>query len=230
MDSLKEIFAETQKRVALAAARVGRSSGDIRLIAVSKFQSVEKIANAAAAGQLEFGENYVQEWLRKKEYFLQRGMSELRWHLIGPLQRNKVRFVVGQCELIQSVDRIDLAQEIAKVALEKKLLQDVLMQVRVGNEPTKHGVPLDRASDFLERTGALPGLRVRGMMVLPPLAATEVEARGFLRNSRELFDRLKVSRKDFSILSMGTSHDFEWAIEEGATMVRVGTVIFGSRT
>ena len=230
MESVTKAYSEVQERIARAAARSGRKPNEVRLVAVSKLQSVDKISHAVTLGQMDFGENYVQEWLKKKDELSGAHDFKLRWHLIGPLQRKKVKLVVGQCDLIQSVDRLELAQEISKVAVERGVLQDVLIQIHIGNEATKHGVNPQRSMGVLEQMASLSGIRICGMMVLPPIGANESEARGFLRESRGIFDRLKGVGTDFSILSMGTSHDFEWAIEEGATMVRVGTVIFGGRS
>ncbi|MBX9766691.1 MAG: YggS family pyridoxal phosphate-dependent enzyme [Bdellovibrionales bacterium] len=227
--SLPQSFDAVKIRVAEAAKKSGRQPEDICLVAVSKLQPLEKIETLGGLGQRDFGENYVQEWLEKSQHFSIRKEFVPRWHLIGPLQRNKVKFVVGKCELIQSVDRLSLAEEISEVALEKKCVQDVLIQVRIGDELTKSGADPADALVLALAAEKLKGIRVRGMMVLPPMTEVEAEARLFLKEAKGLFDSWKNQLADFSILSIGTSHDFSWAIEEGSNMVRVGTILFGSR-
>lgn len=221
-----------KRRVAQAARKSGREPGEICLVGVSKLQPLEKIETLLSLGQSDFGENYVQEWLEKSEKLasFSSGEPEVpRWHLIGPLQSNKVKFVVGKCELIQSVDRLSLAEEISKIALQRQCVQDILIQVRIGQEQTKSGVDPGGGLELAGEATKLSGVRVRGMMVLPPMTEVEAEARRYLREAKGLFDSWKVQLSDFSILSIGTSHDFEWAIEEGSNMVRVGTILFGSR-
>lgn len=209
-----------------AVARAGRPDGCVRLVAVSKTQPSTAIALAAAAGQADFGENYAQEAAGKIAEF-----PRLRFHFIGGLQSNKAKLVVGSTCLIHSVDRPRLAQEISALAVGLGRPQEALVQVRIGDEETKSGASLEQALDMVRRP--LPGLRWRGVMCLPPVVTEEATGRGFFRRTQAAFEKLRAAlpdgRESFDELSMGTSHDFTWAIAEGATLVRVGTAIFGAR-
>ncbi|MBX9768995.1 MAG: YggS family pyridoxal phosphate-dependent enzyme [Bdellovibrionales bacterium] len=224
---IKISYEDVKKRIAAAAARSGRHATDIQLVAVSKLQPLEKIQSLIDFGQGHFGENYVQEWMEKSDLLSEK--HTVHWHLIGPLQRNKVKLIVGNCDLIHSVDRWEIAQEISKIALAKKITQPLLVQIKIGGEESKHGVLPEEANTLLSRISRLPGVLLRGMMTLPPLETNEHSSRRSLKEAKALFDRWNKEFKDFDTLSMGTSHDFEWAIEEGSNMVRVGTILFGSR-
>jgi pyridoxal phosphate enzyme (YggS family) len=219
-----------RERIAQASLRAGRSPADVKLLAVSKTHSIELIRAAFHEGQLAFGENYVQEALPKLE-----ALPDAEWHLIGPLQSKKAKQVAGRFKLIHTLDREKLAAEVSKAVVERGLIQDVLIQVRIGDEETKSGVSASEAAPLLERIQELHGLRLRGLMALPPLSEDETVARGYFSELRELAEKLRQTylspqnRSYFTELSMGTSSDFEWAILEGATIVRVGTSIFGGR-
>jgi len=227
-ESIARNLARVQERIADAAARAGRAAADIRLIAVSKTKPIEFIKEAFAAGQRSFGENYAREAVEKAGLF-----PEADWHFIGSLQTNKAKQVIGKFSLIHSVDRAKLAAELAKAAEAAGLVQDVLLQVRVGEEETKHGAEISEAEELIARILEHRGLRLRGLMSLPPLTEDESVARGYFSAVRRAFERWRattgVDRAAFTQLSLGTSSDYEWAILEGATMVRVGTAIFGAR-
>lgn len=213
-------------RVAGAARRAGRDLDDIRLIAVSKRHGIDAIRAAYAAGQRDFGENFAQELERKRDALAD--LQDLRWHFIGGLQRNKARRVVG-CALVQTVDRLPLAEAIARRA-DPARPQEVLVQVNF-DEPQKSGVRPEHLNEVLAAVAALPGLRLKGLMTLPPRGTPEETRRWFAR----LRQLLRAARDALSLppevhhLSMGMSADFEVAVEEGATLVRVGTALFGPR-
>ena len=211
---VKENLAQVVEKIARACAKAGRAPGSVQLIAVSKLQPVALLREAAEAGQRVFGENYAQE-LRDKSGEL----PSVEWHFLGALQTNKVKLVAGRAALIHTCDRLALAQEISKRAPAEG--QRVLLEVNVGREPQKAGVSPDDAPALLEQVRALPGLRCEGLMCIPPEG---VDPRPHFRALRELAARLQLAG-----LSMGMSADYQVAIEEGATLVRVGTAIFGER-
>jgi len=206
--------------VARACARAGRSPDHVLLIAVSKTMDVERVRLAIAAGVAALGENRVQEARGKIEAL---GHS-VPWHLIGSLQTNKARDAARLFDWIHSVDRVELAQELSRRAHAAERILDVLLQVNLGDEPQKGGVAPAEVKRLSETAAGLPGLRVRGLMAIPPAAPTPEATRPHFRVLRQLRDELGLEH-----LSMGMSADYEVAIEEGATMVRVGTAIFGPR-
>jgi len=210
-------LAAVRARIRQAAARAGRDPSSVRLIAVSKTQPVELLREAVQAGQTLFGENYAQE-LREKSQALGAGVE---WHFIGALQTNKAKLVVGRAALIHTCDRLALAQELSKRALAAGLVQPVLLEVNVGREPQKAGVLPEDAAGLVEQVRALEGLRCDGLMCIPPASG---DPRPHFRALRELCATVGLRE-----LSMGMSADFEAAVEEGATLVRVGTAIFGER-
>lgn len=222
-------LAAVHEEIASAALRAGRKPDEVRLVAVTKTKPIEMIDEAVRAGQLVFGENYPQEAARKIEL-----RPSLEWHFIGGLQSNKVKLVAGRTKLIESVDRLKLGEEIARVAQALGVTQDVLVQVHIGEEGTKLGVAPAEGEELVTKLAALEGIRVRGLMSLPPLSDDERVARARfaeLRGHLEAWRRALPAdrRAEFRELSMGTSHDFPWAIAEGATLVRVGTRLFGPR-
>lgn len=202
-----------RERMAAACARAGRSAEAVKLIAVSKTQPLDKLRAALAAGQRAFGENYAQELRAKAE-----ALPGVEWHFLGALQTNKVRLVVGRAGLIHTCDRLALAGEISKRASAE---QRVLLEVNIGREPQKAGALPEDAPVLLEQVLALPRIRCEGLMCIPPAGQ---DPRPHFRALRELAERLQLPQ-----LSMGMSADYEIAIEEGATLVRVGTAIFGER-
>lgn len=210
---VKEGLAEVRARVAAACARAGRDPASVTLVAVSKTKPVELLREAIAAGQRSFGENYAQEF-RDKHIEL----PDLDWHFIGALQTNKVKYVAGKASLVHTCDRLSLAQELSKRAPSE---QRVLLEINIGREPQKAGVLPDDAPVLLDQVRALPKLRCDGLMCIPP---SEGDPRKHFAALRELGTKLGLRE-----LSMGMSADYEAAIEEGATIVRVGTAIFGAR-
>jgi pyridoxal phosphate enzyme (YggS family) len=213
-----------------AAARAGRSPADIRLIAVSKTFPLDLIRAAYDAGQRDFGENRVQEALQKMQAAAD---MQIRWHLIGHLQSNKARKAAEVCALIHSIDSADLLRRVDRAAAEAGRTVDVLVQVDLALEPTKHGAPLEALSGIVAEGLRCTAARLVGLMLLPPAAENPEDARAWFRRLRTERDRLVSDSPPvaplLTELSMGMSHDFEVAIEEGATMVRVGSAIFGER-
>lgn len=208
-----------RQRVAEAAERSGRAASDVLLIGVSKTVDVNRIRDAVAAGLAALGENRVQE---AKAKIAELGRP-VPWHLVGHLQTNKAKDAVELFDVIQSVDRLALAEELDGRAKARSRSLDVLLEVNVGGEPQKSGFAPDAVGSALERLTRFDALRVRGLMVIPPVGTPE-ESRGWFRALRKLAERHGLRE-----LSMGMSADFEVAIEEGATMVRVGAAIFGAR-
>jgi hypothetical protein len=210
-----------RERIARAAERAGRRPADVLLIGVSKTVEVERIRAAVAAGVTALGENRVQEAKAK--------IDELgrpaAWHLIGHLQTNKVKDALDLFDVIHSVDRLELARELDRRAAARGTVVEALLQVNVAAEASKGGVGPDAVAESLDAIGKLAHLRVRGLMTIPPEAERPEDARPWFRRLRELAERHGLPE-----LSMGMSGDFEVAVEEGATMVRVGTAIFGPRT
>jgi hypothetical protein len=220
--SVKENYEKVLNRLRKAAERSGRKLEDIRLICVTKEATVEEVKEAVSVGVKEIGENRVQELLKKQNALKN---PSLIWHFIGVLQTNKVKKVVGNVSLIQSLDRIPLAEEIEKRATQRNILQDVLVEVNISGEETKHGVSPDYLPHFLDELEKFSHLRVRGLMTIAPYIEPS-ETRPFFRKMRELFEKERKKRENFNILSMGMSNDFEVAVEEGSNMVRIGSAIF----
>lgn len=215
-----------RSRIANAVAKSGRKPEDVELLAVSKTFPVEVIQEAVDAGQNLFGENKVKELLAKQPAM----SSKLRWHLIGHLQSNKVRKCLPLVEAIHSVDSIDLARDINRIASELGLFPKVYLEVNLAAESTKHGFKPDALRAQLEDLYTLDRLYVQGLMCIPPFDANADQTRKYFIALRELRDELQVlGGAPLPKLSMGMSHDFEVAIEEGSTIVRVGSAIFGSR-
>jgi len=220
MLDMRANLGRVQEAVARACARAGRSPDDVLLIAVSKTMDVERVRLAIAAGVAALGENRVQEAKEKIEAL----GRPVPWHLIGSLQTNKARDAARLFDWIHSVDRLELAQELSRRAHGASLPLNVLLQVNLGDEPQKGGVAPAELKRLHEMVAGLPDLKVRGLMAIPPATERPEQARPFFRQLRELREQLGLEH-----CSMGMSADFEVAIEEGATMVRVGTAIFGPR-
>jgi len=218
-----------RENIRLAAQRAGRREEDVKLIAVTKFMEEDRILPAIEAGVRAVGENRVQEMQRKLPFFEQHGVER---YIIGQLQTNKVKYIVGKVACIQSLDREELALEIDKQARKQGLVQDCLVEVNIGGEAQKGGIAPSALPEFLQVVSACPNIRVKGLMCIPPAVGAEA-VRPYFARMRELFVELgKLSLPNVSMeeLSMGMSGDYRTAIEEGATMVRVGTAIFGPRT
>jgi len=227
--ALRARLADVRDRVATAAARAARDPASIRLVAVSKTFSADHVRAAADLGQLDFGENKVQEALEKMD---RTADLPIRWHLIGHLQSNKARRAGARFDVVHSVDTIDVAQRLDQGASTASRSVELLAQVDLAGEATKHGARADELPALLEASGGLHAVRFVGLMLLPPAFDDPEGARPFFRAVRALRDDLArrgVEPSQLRELSMGMSHDFEVAIQEGATMIRVGTAIFGSR-
>ncbi len=215
------------ERIGEAAARSGRDPGGVKLLAASKSQSIEKIRAAAAAGVRYFGENYVQEAAAKKAAA---GSGE--WHMIGHLQRNKVRSALELFEMIESVDSAELARALDREGKARGRAVCSLIEVNLGGEASKSGVAKDGLGPLLEAVGELPWLKVEGLMTVPPLSENPEKARPYFKDLAALarkYGKLNAPNIDLHELSMGMSQDYAVAIEEGATLVRIGTALFGPR-
>ncbi|MDQ7006652.1 MAG: YggS family pyridoxal phosphate-dependent enzyme [Acidobacteriota bacterium] len=218
---------EVLEKIDRAARRAGRDPAEIELIAVSKTHSVEQIDAVRAAGVQSFGENRIQEALAKIAR-----RPDLRWHFIGRLQRNKARRAVEHFVLIHSVDSLRLGEALDRIGGETGRVVEVLVEVNLGAEASKGGVCLDRLEDLVRGLARFEHLELRGLMTVPPPASDPEETRPFFRRLAEERRRLRalgLPRAGFEHLSMGMSADFEVAIEEGATMVRIGSALFGPR-
>ena len=214
-------FEEIQKQVSPA-----------KILAVSKLQNPEKIRKLYLLGQKDFGENYVQEALEKQELLVD--MPDIRWHLIGHLQKNKAKHVVGKFELIHSVDSVELAQALNKHAEAKNVEQKILVQVNIADETSKEGFSLEDVKNAWPELTQLAHLKIMGLMTMPPLTENREEVRPYFQELkkllRELHNKTDLNRHPLTELSMGTSHDYPVAVEEGASIVRLGTILFGERT
>ena len=220
MLDLRANLGRVQEAIARACARAGRSPDHVLLIAVSKTMDVERVRQAIAAGVAALGENRVQEAKEKIEAL----GRPVPWHLIGSLQTNKAKDAARLFDWIHSVDRLELAQELSRRAPGGERTLNVLLQVNLGDEPQKGGAAPAELKRLHDAVVGLPGLTVRGLMAIPPATEQPEQARPYFRRLRELRDELGLEH-----CSMGMSADYEVAIEEGATMVRVGTAIFGAR-
>ena len=231
----KELFLHNrtviEERIRQAASRVGRDHEDIKIVAVSKTKPAQMVLQAYDAGFRVFGENKVQEMLEKQESAYCKDL-EIEWHLIGHLQTNKVRQVIGKAALIHSVDRMNLAYEIQKCAEKKNIISNILIQVNVGREDTKSGFYLEETREAVDLISKLHNIRIHGLMTIAPFRLNPEENRKLFRELYEIYIDINREKKDnviMSILSMGMSNDFEVAVEEGANMVRIGTAVFGER-
>lgn len=217
MSTIAENISRVQQQIAEAASLAGRSPEEITLVAVTKKKPATAVAEALAAGITDVGENYVQEASEKRNL-----VAGGRWHLMGHLQSNKAKLAVSLFDLIQSVDSVKLAAEIGKQA--SQMPQAILLQVHLGDEETKTGFAPSMALDAAAEIAALPNVSLQGLMGIAP---NGVDPRPYFQELKQLFDKLPAANRQ--VLSMGMSGDFETAIHEGATMVRVGTAIFGAR-
>jgi hypothetical protein len=225
---IEENLRALNKSITSAALCSGRKPEDIVLVAVTKTQSAETLEAAYEAGIRVVGENRVQEILEKWPAF----GSRFEWHLIGHLQTNKVKYIVDKVAMIHSVDSFRLAEEISRQAVKAGRVMPVLIQVNVAEEETKFGIKVEEVQSLVEKASKLPGIRVRGLMMIAPFVEDEVFLRKTFKEMKEIFESLKkkaYNDTDMTYLSMGMTHDFGIAIEEGANMIRVGTGIFGTR-
>src|SRR6266516_1417125 len=225
--SIAENLERVYEQIAQAASKVGHAAQEIELVAITKTHPAEKVREAIEAGQTLFGESRVQEARAK----IPELPSNLRWHFVGHLQKNKIRHALPLFEMIHSVDSLGLAQEINRIAEEEGMHPRVLLEVNVAGEGSKFGFKPDNLREQMEELLALPRLSILGLMTIPPLAEEAEASRKYFVQLRALRDRLQAEfRVDLAQLSVGMTQDFPIAVEEGATLVRVGTAIFGERS
>ena len=219
---------EVEQNILSACKKSGRSRDEITLIAVSKTKPVSLLEDAYHAGVRDFGENKVQEMCEKYEVM----EKDIRWHMIGHLQTNKVKYLIGKTSLIHSVDSYKLACEIEKQAAKHNCIMDILIEVNIAEEETKFGLSEEEVIDLVKQIAALPHVRIKGLMTVAPYVVDSEENRPFFRKIKQLsvdINNQNIDNVSMNILSMGMTGDYAVAIEEGATMVRVGTGIFGER-
>jgi pyridoxal phosphate enzyme (YggS family) len=227
MTSIAENLERVREQIARAAAKVGRAPNEVELVAITKTHAAEKVREAIQAGQSLFGESRVQEARAK----IPELPSANRWHFVGHLQKNKIRHALPLFEMIHSVDSLALAQEMNRIAEEEGMHPRVLLEINVAGEGSKFGFAPDKLREQMEALLALPRLSVLGLMTIPPLGEEPEASRKYFVQLRELRDRLQTEfRVDLAQLSMGMTQDYAVAVEEGATLVRVGTAIFGERS
>lgn len=218
-----------RENIASACYRIGRDPQTVDLIAVSKTFDAAVVLNAYETGIRDFGENYVQEMTEKRSRC---NVQDIRWHFIGHLQTNKVKYIIDWVSLIHSVDSNDVAAEINKRASRSGIIADVLIEVNTSEEATKFGVKPLRAMDLIRTVNELPSVRLKGLMTIGPFTEVAEDSRSSFRTLKSIFDRANAAgflRMPMTVLSMGMTHDYTIAIEEGSTMIRIGTAIFGSR-
>jgi pyridoxal phosphate enzyme (YggS family) len=227
MPSISGNLERVREHIAHAAAKAGLAPEEVELVAITKTHPAARVREAIEAGQTLFGESRVQEARAK----IPELPSSLRWHFVGHLQKNKIRHALPLFEMFHSVDSLGLAQEMNRIANEEGMHPRVLLEVNVAGEGSKFGFSPDKLREQMEELLALPRLSILGLMTIPPLAEKPEASRKYFAQLRELRDRLQTEfRVDFGQLSMGMTQDFPIAIEEGATLVRVGTAIFGQRS
>lgn len=225
---LQSQYEEVQKRIDAACARCGRDRSEVTLIAVSKTKPVEMLEEIYALGERNFGENKVQELTGKYEVM----PKDVHWHMIGHLQRNKVKYIIDKAELIHSVDSLRLARTISEEAQKHQCTVHILLEVNVAGEESKFGMTVEEAPKLAEEIAALPNIQIEGLMTIAPFVENPEENRPVFQKLRKLSVDIRaknINNVTMAVLSMGMTNDYEIAIEEGATMVRVGTAIFGER-
>ena len=225
---IKEQLLSVEQKIQIACKNAGRKREEVTLIAVSKTKPLEMLNEAYDAGIRNFGENKVQEMCEKQEQL----PNDISWHMIGHLQTNKVKYLIGKTKLIHSVDSIKLATEIEKQASKSDTVMDILIEVNIANEETKFGISKQETLDLVKEVSKFPHIRIKGLMTIAPYVENPEDNRVFFRQIKELavdIDNQNIHNVSMNILSMGMTGDYMVAIEEGATMVRVGTGIFGER-
>lgn len=226
---IRENLLMTKQNIENACRKVGRNIGEVELIAVSKTKPVSMLQEAYENGVRDFGENRVQELLDKYETL----PKDIRWHMIGHLQRNKVKYLVDKVYLIHSVDSLRLAQEIQKEAEKRQVQVNILVEVNVAGEESKFGGSLEETLQLVQEIALLPSVHIQGLMTVAPYVQDSEENRRIFANLKQLavdIERKNIDNVNMNVLSMGMSGDYQVAVEEGATYVRVGTGIFGDRT
>lgn len=225
---IKDNLNDIKDRIAVAAIKSGRQPEEITLITVTKTLPIDVINAAITYGITDIGENKVQEVMDKYDHIL----NEPKWHLIGHLQTNKVKYIADKVSLIHSVDSLRLAEEISKRCEKLETVMDILIQINVADESTKFGIQRDEIFELVEQVSLLTNVRIKGLMTIAPNIEDEQELRKYFSEMKDIFETLKktmYNRVDMTYLSMGMTNDYEIAIEEGANMVRIGTGIFGAR-
>ena len=227
--NISENIKRIQEKIAAAALRSGRAEDAVNLVAVTKTVDVARINHAISCGVKYIGENKVQEFLQKRDEL---NLGAVKSHLIGHLQTNKVSKIVGKVDMIESVDSVRLAEAISKKSIELGIKTDILLQVNIGREETKSGILPEQLFEIADEISQFDGIIVRGLMAIPPANVNNSEKCKFFSNMAQLFidiDAKKMDNSNMGVLSMGMSGDYEIAVECGATLVRVGTGIFGQR-
>ena len=227
--SIKENIDIILERTKQAALRAGKNPEDITVIAVSKTVDAEKAKEAVENGLINLGENRVQELVSK---FEQLSDINIKWHLIGHLQKNKVKYIIDKAELIHSVENLELANEINKRALQHNKTANVLIELNIGEEESKFGISEDTVYEFVKSMEQFDNIRVLGLMTVAPFSENPEDVRWVFKKMKEIFlkiSEMKLKNADMKYLSMGMTNDFEIAIEEGANIIRIGTAIFGAR-
>lgn len=225
---ISEKIAEVRRRIDDACRRAGRNPDEVILIAVSKTRPVKDLLEAYQAGALHFGENKVKELVDK----IPQMPLDIHWHMIGHLQRNKVKYIVGKTDFIHSVDSLRLAEEISREAVKQNVTVQILIEVNVAQEDSKFGVSVEEAPEIAKEIAKLPGIRLKGLMTIAPYAENAENNRLYFRQLKQLsvdIENKNIDNVSMDVLSMGMTGDYEVAVEEGATCVRVGTGIFGER-
>lgn len=226
---IAENLAEVEEKIAKACSRAGRERSEVTLISVSKTKPVEMLQEAYEAGSRDFGENKPQEIKEKYPQL----PNEIRWHMIGHLQRNKIKYIIDKVCMIHSVDSVRLAEAIDEEAKRHNLVMPILVEVNVAEEESKFGLRLEETEDFIRQISKLSNIRVNGLMTIAPFTENAEDNRIYFRRLRNLYVDIKeknIDNVNMCDLSMGMTGDYEVAVEEGATMVRVGTGIFGARS
>ncbi len=225
---INENLMQVRKNIEAACQKAGRNPEEVTLIAVSKTKPVPMLEEAYQAGSRDFGENKVQEIMDKYPVL----PDDIRWHMIGHLQRNKVKYIVDKVSLVHSVDSLRLAEEISRQAEKKQTELDILVEVNIAQEESKFGTSRAAAAQLVEEIAKLPCIHVKGLMTIAPFVEHPEENRKYFRQIKELsvdIEKKNIDNVSMSVLSMGMTNDYMVAVEEGATMVRVGTGIFGER-
>lgn len=226
---IKENLEEVREKIRQACQRSGRREEDVTLISVSKTKPVEMLKEAYEAGSRDFGENRVQEIMEKYGQM----PEDVRWHMIGHLQKNKVRQVIDKAVLIHSVDTVELAEQIGKDAAKRDLTVDILLEVNVAEEESKFGFRTEEVEAAVMKIKEFPHVHIKGLMTIAPFVSNSEDNREVFKKLYQLYVDIRsknIDNVNMSVLSMGMTGDYEVAVEEGATMIRVGTGIFGART
>ncbi|WP_318376922.1 YggS family pyridoxal phosphate-dependent enzyme [Enterobacter sp.] len=229
MNDIAHNLAQVRDKISAAATRCGRASEEVTLLAVSKTKPASAIADAVAAGQRAFGENYVQEGVDKIRHFQETGVVGLEWHFIGPLQSNKSRLVAEHFDWCHTVDRLRIASRLSEQRPATLAPLNILIQINISDEASKSGIALNELDALAAQVAELPGVRLRGLMAIPAPVSDYERQFAVARQMAVAFDALKARYPTVDTLSLGMSDDMDAAIAAGSTMVRIGTAIFGAR-